>query len=544
MLDEITLLLVEDNRGDARLVQLALAEWRAPHFRIDHLERLDAAIDALARSRYDAVLLDLSLPDSHGLETVSRLTVAAPTVPIVVLSGHHDEQLAFRAVQHGAQDYLVKGQGDGAALARVVRYAIERKRTEEALRKAREELERRVEERTANLRALNEQLTKEIAQRLHAEEVLRREHDFISTVLDLVANLVIVLDQSGRIAGFNRACEEVTGYSVDEALGRRPWELFLPPEEVEATKVIFAQLRAGRFPNTHENRIVRKDGGKRTIDWSSSALLDPQGNVDFVIATGVDITELRRVEDMEKRRMLELAHVSRLSTMGEMATEIAHELNQPLTAITNYSKACARLLKRDDYDPADVAAALEGVAGQAQRAGEIIRQLRSFVGKEEGRRSTLEVNELVQTVVKLANVEARWHNVDVTTKLAPASPLVLGDKILLEQVLLNLARNAIEAMDGVEKGVRRLTICTYYDHRDEVLVAVEDTGPGLAADAMEKIFERFYTTKSNGMGMGLAICRSIVEAHGGRLWAAANQPQGAVLQFTLPVLKEGERGSR
>lgn len=532
----ITILLVEDNPADARLVQHHLDDVPGFHYELLTAQRLADALNSLDNRSVDAVLLDLSLPDAHGLDTVIRISQVHPAVPIVILSGHADEGLALQAVQQGAQDYLVKGHGDGQVIARVVRYAMERKRTEEALRQAREELEQRVAERTANLRAVNEQLQREIVQRLRTEDALRKEHDFISAVLDMVGSLVTVLDRDGRIIGFNRACETITGYSLAEVRGRTVWDIFIAPEEIAAVRGVFSRLRAGDFPNTHENYWITRDQRRRLIAWSNTVLLDENQAVEHVIATGVDVTELKRAADMERRHMLELAHVARLSTMGEMATEIAHELNQPLTAIANYSHACVHLLEGPHFDVADVTQAMRGVAGQAQRAGEIIRGLRSFVGKEAAHRSTTDINDVIRSVVALARVEARWHHVDVVLALQQPLPAVLADKTLLEQVVLNLVRNAIEAMETTDKTLRSLKIETSAT-AGTIEVGVSDTGPGLPEDKPERVFERFFTTKANGMGMGLAICRSIVEAHGGYLWAEPNSPHGARFRFTIPIAR-------
>jgi C4-dicarboxylate-specific signal transduction histidine kinase len=235
-------------------------------------------------------------------------------------------------------------------------------------------------------------------------------------------------------------------------------------------------------------------------------------------------------------RTLELAHVSRLSTMGEMATEIAHELNQPLTSIATYADACLRLLANNGDAVEDVNGALQNIANQAQRGGQIIRGLREFVGKGEGARSTTDINHLIRDVVKLAEVEARWHSVKMSMALAADLSAVMVDKILIEQVLLNLIRNAIEAMENVDMDTRQLNITSSLTPEDKVCIAVQDTGPGLSEEAQKKVFDRFYTTKANGMGIGLAICDSIIQEHGGELWTAPNTPCGTTFFFTLPLM--------
>ncbi len=407
----IRILLIEDNPADARLVRIALEEAAPGQFEPAHADTLAGGLQRLQQGACDAVLLDLSLPDSAGLDTLRQVIRADPDLPIVVLSGLHDVEVALAAVQAGAQDYLVKGQDNGELVARAVRYAIRRKLAEIELRQARDELERRVAERTADLTAANEQLRREIEQR-------------------------------------------------------------------------------------------------------------------------------RQAEDRERQRLLEIAHVSRLSTMGELATEIAHEINQPLTAIAAYSDACAGLLRSPDWRREELIATLESISAQARRAGEVIRRVRSYVRKEESRRAPADINEIVREVVQLAQTEARWRNVAIRLELAPALPPLTADRILIEQVILNLVRNAIEAMEAMEANSRTVTIETAPGADAAVEVAVRDTGPGLPPEIAGQIFAPFFTTKPLGMGMGLCISQSIVQSHGGRLWAAPNHPCGAIFRFWLPVLAE------
>jgi PAS domain S-box-containing protein len=533
----LRILLIEDNPADARLVRALLAESPTGRLETTHAENLTAGLGLLHREVFDAVLLDLSLPDSHGLDTIDQVLRAAPAVPIVVLSGQHDAELALQAVQAGSQDYLVKNQGGGEVIARAVHYAIQRKHAETELRRARDGLEHRVTERTAELSAANERLQREILQRRQVEEVLRREHSFLSVVLDTVDALIVVLDKQGRIVDFNRACEATTGYASGEVQGRPFWDIFLLPEETGSVKAVFESLRAGHFPNHHENHWLTKDGRRRLISWSNTALLDEAGAVEYVIGTGTDITERRQAEDLERRRLLETAHVARLSTMGEMATEIAHELNQPLTAIANYSDACVRMLQSGTWERDDLIKALENASAQARRAGEIIQRVRGYVRKEEMRHTEADINQLIREVVPLAEIEARPRRVDLELKLSETLPPAPVDKILIEQVILNLVRNAIEALEGVAENDRTVTIQTTASANGNIEVAVEDTGPGLSREVADRLFMPFFTTKPNGMGMGLSISQSIVQAHGGRLWAA-NRSRGAVFRFNLPAASE------
>jgi len=531
----IRLLLVEDNNADARLVQLSLAEVAAGQYDTIHTAYLSEALQLLEQSEFDAVLLDLHLPDSYGLDTVRQIAHAHGQVPIVVLSGMHDTELALQAVQGGAQDYLVKGVYNGELIARAVRYAIERKQIEVSLRSARAKLERRVAERTAELKTANEHLQREIAERRHAQAVLRKEHEFTVTVLDTIDAMVMILDRNGCIVNQNRASEETLGYPTAEIKGMPFWDICVLPEEADEAKAVFSALRQEHAPKRYENDLLTRSGQQRLISWSSSTLLDEHGAIEHVIATGIDITERRRAEDLERQRMLEMAHILRLHTIDQMTTEIAHELNQPLTAIVSYSDAVHSLLQSGKFQTGDMVRAVQTITAQAHRAAEIIRRLRDFVRKDEMARSTQAIDALIREVIHLAEPEIRRHGVQTQLRMSDALPPVWADDVLIQQVVLNLIHNAIEAMDGLETGRRVLTIEASLVTDDTIEVAVDDTGPGLPEEIVGRVFEPFFTTKPAGMGMGLSISQSIVEAHGGRLWVTSNPHNGATFRFTLLI---------
>lgn len=534
----MNILLVEDNTGDAFLVRTLLEEFAPGKFLLTHAQGLDAALHKFAEQTFHAVLLDLSLPDSHGMNTLERVKAAHPEIPIVVMSGLNDEQIALQAVHSGAQDYLVKGRVDGHGMTRVIRYAIERKHVEEELRKARDLLEQRVAERTSFLKVTIRRLHEEITEREHAEEILRKERDFSSAILDTVGALVMVLDTQGRVVRCNRSCEETTGYLEREIKDKSAWDVFLSHDEAAYTRRVFQTLLERKVPNKYESHWCGKNGQRRLISWSNTVILDARENVEHVIATGIDITELRRAEELERQRMLELAHVSRLSTMGEMATEIAHELNQPLCAIASYADTCVRLMEADPGEINEVRQALREIAAQAERASEVVRRVRKFVRKEEAEHLPVDINELVVDVVNLTRVEARWHQVLVHTQLGAVLPAVNGDKILLEQVLVNLVRNAIEAIAANHNPGGLIEICTLRGQEGGVEITVHDSGAGLSLETIERIFQPFYTTKPNGMGMGLSISLSIVKAHNGHLWAEPGAECGVTFHLVLPAIME------
>ena len=251
-----------------------------------------------------------------------------------------------------------------------------------------------------------------------------------------------------------------------------------------------------------------------------------------------DITMRMEAEDKQRKHLAELAHVARLSTMGEMASGIAHEVNQPLSAITNYTRGCIRLLKSGNSKEEELMEIMERTANQAERAGEIIRQLRQFIRKEETHRQVVNLNGLVQGVIVLVEPEARKEGVVIREELCDSNLIINATPIQIEQVILNLARNAIEAMGDTDRLARYLVIRTYMREDGQAAVSVTDTGPPISEDLMDRIFEPFVTTKEKGMGLGLSISRSIIENHGGSLSANSNRQGGTTFQFFLPVEEE------
>jgi C4-dicarboxylate-specific signal transduction histidine kinase len=251
----------------------------------------------------------------------------------------------------------------------------------------------------------------------------------------------------------------------------------------------------------------------------------------------MDVTERKRAEEALHHAQVELAHMTRVATLGELAASIAHEINQPLGAVVNNASACVRWLAAQNLEEARQSAAL--VIADGHRAGEIIGRIRNLAKKAPPQKDWLDLNATIRDVIALARSEAQRHGVAVETHLAAEVPLILGDRIQVQQVLLNLVMNAIEALSGVSAGPRALWVSSEPVAATEVVIAVRDSGPGFDPQYIDRLFDAFYTTKPHGLGLGLAISRSIVAAHGGRLWATANTPHGAVFQFTVPMGREG-----
>ena len=289
-LDTIRILLIEDNVVEAALIEMMLSKAKDTFFEVSQAKRLSYALDLLKNGNIDVILLDLSLPDSDGIETFMSIKDLAPHLPIVIMTALNDEMVAIEAARKGAQDYLVKGNVDYNLLVRAIRYAIERSMAEEALRKAHEELEIRVHERT-------KALLSEITERKQIEETLKKERDFITAVIDTVGALIVILDPKGRIIHVNNSCQSITGYTFGEVFGKYVWDIFLTPEDVWFVKAVFENLQTIHLQNEFENYWLTKNGDRRLIAWSTTAILKDDGSIENIIATGIDITERKQSED-------------------------------------------------------------------------------------------------------------------------------------------------------------------------------------------------------------------------------------------------------
>lgn len=369
--------------------------------------------------------------------------------------------------------------------------------------------------------------SRDITERIEAQTVYR------SLVDHSLQGLLILQDR--RIAFANPRVAQISGYTVEELMSLSSDELrmFIHPDDRESVWQRAHRHETGQPESTHsELRFVRRDGAVRWIETNVSAL-EYRGRPAFQVAY-VDITKRKRAEEEARLHQEELAHVLRRSTMGEMAAMFAHEVNQPLSAIISYAKGCARRLEARSTSPETLLAALDEIVAQAVRAGEIIRRLRRFVGKGEVQRQRLNVNDLVDEVMHFVTAEASEHEVRVQVDLAADLPPIDADGVQIEQVILNLLRNALEAIYEA-RGEHPLLAVRTQRLGDEVAVAVRDSGVGLRPDVDDDVFEPFVTTKSTGLGMGLSICRSIVGAHGGRVWCESNPDRGMTFHFTLPV---------
>ena len=375
--------------------------------------------------------------------------------------------------------------------------------------------------------------------RKRAEEEVRNTAAQWQATFDAVQDLVLLLDKDFRILRANHAAAEFLGLPFDKIVGGHCYDLThatsTPPAECPLAKM--------RQSRRHEEAEVLAGKGGPWLSVSVDPLFDPSGELTQVVHVARDITDRKRAEEERERlRQLEadLAHIDRVSILGELTASIAHEINQPLSGIVSSGSACLRWLARDVPDLEEAREAARRIVRDGKRAGEIIARIRALTKKAVASGEKLDLNETIREVLGLVSDEAKRRSVIIGTQFGDGVFPVRGDRVQLQQVLLNLVMNAIEAMSTVGDRARELVITTRNIDSDQVQVTVEDSGTGIDPQMIDKIFGSFYTTKPGGMGMGLSISRSILQAHGGRLWAAAKDGAGAIFHFTLPKYHEEE----
>jgi PAS domain S-box-containing protein len=354
------------------------------------------------------------------------------------------------------------------------------------------------------------------------------------------ANIVgiVIASLDGSIIDANNAFLRIVGYTrADLAAGLLRWTELTPPEWRETDDQRLIESRATGIAEPYEKEFLKKDGGRVPV-LVGSALFDGQHEgVAFVI----DLTDLKRAEEAAReseRRYnemrMQLAYANRVATVGQLSASIAHEVNQPLSGILMNASACLRMLAADPPNIAGASKTVQRAIRDANRASDVVRRLRALFTKTDTKFESLDLNDAIRQVLALSKAELQSHRILVRSKLAECPLPVEGDRIQLQQLLLNLIKNAADSMSTLEDGPRQLSISSEIADSDTV-VAVEDTGLGVDAANLERIFDAFYSTKPDGLGVGLTICRAIVEAHGGRLWVEPALPRGAIFRFTLPL---------
>jgi PAS domain S-box-containing protein len=383
----------------------------------------------------------------------------------------------------------------------------------------------------------------DITQAKVAAEELRYQTQLLATITDNAMSMLHMVDAEGRAVFVNPALERNTGYKAEELIGHvlhdkihhsrpdgRPYPLSECPLH---TAVGLAR------PVQSEDVFVRKDGTFFSVLYTASPIFH-DGTPRGAVVELQDVTRRKKTEQALLELQSELAHVTRLTTMGELTASIAHEINQPLAAIVMDASACIRWLGTAPPNLEEARQAAARIAKAGNRAGEIISRIRALVRKAPSRRDWVDVNEAIAEVVALTRPEADRGRVSLNMRLAPDAPAVVADRVQLQQVIINLVLNGIEATSAASDGPRELVVSSERERSDGVRVSVRDSGIGFNHASADRLFDAFYSTKGGGMGMGLAISRSIIETHHGQIWAAANTPRGAIFQFTLPVGGVGE----
>jgi PAS domain S-box-containing protein len=364
---------------------------------------------------------------------------------------------------------------------------------------------------------------------------LREREARIRRLVDSNIIGIMIGDSQGRILEANEALLDMLGYSREDLIaGQLRWTKLTPPEWDPADQDALAQLSATGTCRPYEKEYSRKDGNRVPV-LVGGAFFEPKRDEGVVFV--IDMTERKRAEEAFRKVQMQLAHANRVATMGQLSASITHEVNQPITAAVTYALAARRWLSAEPPNFREMDNALSHIIKEGNRAGEVVTRIRALIKKAPARKDAVAINDAILEVITLTRTEAANNSVSVRMQLAEGLPRVQGDRVQLQQVLLNLIINAIEAMRDVGEEQRELLVSSR-NEPDGVSVEVRDSGPGFAPAALERVFEAFYTTKPGGLGMGLSICRSIIEAHGGRLWASANLPRGASFQFALPAIAD------
>jgi len=521
--EPIKVLLVEDSPGDARLIREMLKEVGTGQFELAHVERLDDGLEHLAREPFDVLLLDLNLPDSVRLDTLSRACAHTSEVPIVVLTILADVALGVKAVQKGAQDYLVKEQVTPDLLARSIRYAIERKRAGEALRKAHDQLEIRVQERTAELAAANEELRMEIAERRRAEEQLRQ----YQLIVEAANDALFIKDLQSRYTVVNSRLLELFGsIPREQVIGKSDNELMPLEHALHNVRDDQEVLKSGKQRDFIKKNVI--EGRDYWFHTTKIPLRDDAGSIIGLVGIARDITERKRAEEAQKEL---------LRMKDEFIDNVSHELRTPLFSIQGF---VGLILQRRVPDPKVQQEFLTRVAQQTDRLAALVDDLLDLSRLEKGRlelqREPTQVAEIVERVVAQLVHMAKEKGITLSTRMDARLPTLEADPRRVEQVLVNLVGNAIKFTPSAGRIAVGATL-----KDNELVVHVTDTGIGIPPQAMPHLFTKFYrvdgsaTTPTGGVGLGLHISKLLVEAHGGRIWAESELDRGSTFSFTLPL---------
>jgi PAS domain S-box-containing protein len=380
-------------------------------------------------------------------------------------------------------------------------------------------------------------IQRDMTERKQAETELANSERRFRVIFDSSYQLIGLLDPEGTLIKANQTALDLGGLREEDVIGRPFWDTYWWRYSTEVqNRLKAAVMEASQgAPVGYEENVLGADNAIRTIEFTLKPVKNQQGEVVFIIPEGRDISDRKRAEEERQRHRQEIAHVIRLGTMGEIASSMAHELNQPLAALASYCDAAMALARNLPEPPQRIFDILERATEQAHRAGDIIRHLREFVGKGKDAILSLDLDRVIESLGILLGAELKTANVRLEQQLGSQGRKVLANKVQIEQVLVNMVMNSVEAIKGARTTGGKVVLRTRLLEGDSVEVTVTDDGPGIDPGMFKKMFNSFQTSKASGMGMGLSISRSIIEAHGGKIWADGQRLEGAVFGFSLPV---------
>jgi PAS domain S-box-containing protein len=496
------ILILEDDRVVARDIQRQLT--RIGHEVLGMAVRGEDAVGLVLEMRPDLVLMDIRLGgEIDGVEAASQIRSQCQS-PVVFLTAYSDDDTLRRASQAEPFGYLLKPFED-SQLRTVIEMALYKHATERKLRDS----ERRY-----------------------------------ATTLSSIGDAVIATDRRARVTFMNPVAVSLTGWSQDEALGLPVSEPFRvvdeetrDPIEDPATQALRQGIKVERATHTV---LIARDGREFPIADCGAPIIDDRGNTTGAVLVFRDMTRRHQIDEELREAQLALARVGRLTAMGELTASIAHEINQPLTAIVANAAACLQWLTAGRSNEEKARQAAQAIVNDGRRAGEVIASIRALARNAPPAPAMFDLNGAIRAVLALLRGELRRHGITVDATLSAENGSAWGDGIQLRQVILNLLMNSIEAIRLTDSPTRLIRITTNREPSNHVGVSIADSGVGI--ESIERIFTPFFTTKPDGLGIGLSICRSIIEAHGGRLWATENSPCGCVFRFTVPASATDVRG--
>jgi PAS domain S-box-containing protein len=532
--ERATVLVVEDNADMQRFI----IEVLASDYRVVAAADGEQALAYAQAEPPDLVVTDLMMPRLGGDRLVARLRELPRLmqVPVLVLSAQGDEALRARLLAESVQDYVTKPFSAHELRARVRNLVM--------MKQARDALQRELATQNEDLSQLTRQLISNRQTLQRSMEALQESEHRWRTLFEHSPVGIALTDANGQIRATNPAFQNMLGYSSEEF--SHGSILKITPEEDRATmQARIARLVAGEVHEYHlQRRYQHRDGRVVWANTSVSVIPATRRAPRLLVVVAEDITERKQAAEALGKAQNELARVARVSTLGELAASIAHEVNQPLAAVVANGQACLRWLAAQPPNEDEAKAAVQRIVRDANRASDVIARIRSFLKRSEFLPSRVDIDDVIGEVIGLVQAEARAQGVSIRHDATAALPAVLADRVQLQQVILNLVMNALEAMSATEGAPRVLALSARAQTADpdrlpSLHVEVRDSGVGIALADRERIFDAFHTTKPEGMGMGLAISRSIIESHGGRLWVTpndgANGDCGSTFHFTLPM---------